>query len=59
MVSYRNFRNNFESGYKQITGNDGSTEQGSQLTIINAIKVLAENSYNDLQDRQIYMNVHM
>lgn len=36
-----------ESGYKQITGNDGSTERGSQLTVINAIKALTENSSND------------
>lgn len=40
MASYSNFRKLFESGYKQITGNDGSTERGSQLTIINAIKAL-------------------
>ena len=43
-ASYSNFRKKkklFESGYKQITGNDGSAERGSQLTVINAIKVLA------------------
>lgn len=42
-----NFRKLFESGYRQITGNDGSNEWDSQLNIINAIKVLTENSFND------------
>lgn len=31
-----------DSGYRQITGNDGSTARGGQLSVINAIKVLLE-----------------
>lgn len=31
-----------DSGYRQITGNDRSTERGGQLSVINAIKVLLE-----------------